>query len=114
MSLEIQIRKRDGVTILELQGQVTAGRESDSLGNSLQELAAQGEKKVVINLAKVEKMDTSGISAMVRAFVSLGRDGGKLVLLNVHGRVRMVLEMTRLLNVFPNFDDEAVAIHHLS
>ncbi len=110
MSLEITIRKRDAVTILDLQGQVTAGQESDSLGNCLQELAGQGAKKVLINLAKVEKMDTSGISSIVRAFVSLGRDGGKLALLNARGRVRMVLDMTRLLNVFPNFEDEALAV----
>jgi anti-sigma B factor antagonist len=110
MSLEITIRKRDAVTIIDLQGQVIAGPESDSLGHCLQGLADQGTRKVILNLAKVEKMDTSGISAVVRAFVSLGREGGKMALLNAHGRVRMVLEMTRLLNVFPNYDDEALAL----
>lgn len=113
MSLEISIRKRDGVTIVDLQGQVTAGPESDSLGNCLQELAAQGTRKVVLNLANVAKMDTSGISSIVRALVSLGRAGGKLALLNARGRVRMVLDMTRLLNVFSNFKDEALAVASL-
>lgn len=110
MGLEISIRKRDAVTILDLQGQVTAGAESDSLGNCLQELAVQGKARIILNLANVGKMDTSGISSIVRAFVTVDRNGGKLALLNVRGRVRMVLDMTRLLNVFPTFDDEGVAV----
>lgn len=113
MSLEIKMRKRDDVTILDLQGQVTAGPESDSLGSSLQQLVEQGTRKVIVNLAKVEKMDTSGISAIVRAVVSLGRGGGKLALLRAGGRVRMVLEMTRLLKVFPSFEDESIAVQYM-
>lgn len=113
MSLEISNRKLDGAIILDLRGDVLAGTSSDSLGNCLQELARERGQRVVLNLANVTKLDTSGISAIVRAFVSLDRNGGKLALLNVRGRVRMVLDMTRLLNVFAAFDDEAAALFSL-
>ena len=101
MSLEISVRQRDSITILDLKGQVMAGKESDALGDRLQELAALEKPKIVLNLAGVAKMDTSGISSVVRAFVSIDRKGGKLVLLNVRGYVRLVLDMTRLLRVLP-------------
>ena len=114
MSLEISVRQRDAITILDLKGQVMAGKESDALGDRLQELAQQDKPKIVLNLAGVAKMDTSGISSVVRAFVSVDRKGGKLVLLNVRGYVRLVLDMTRLLRVLPTFEDEAAAIASLS
>jgi anti-anti-sigma factor len=113
MALAIAARKLGDVTILDLQGEAVAGPGSELLSNSLQELAAQGARKIVLNLAAVEKIDTTGISAIVRGFVTLERLGGKLILLNVRGRVRLVLEMTRLLNVFPNFDNEGVALNSL-
>ena len=113
MALEISTRKIGDVTILDLQGEVIAGAGSDALSSSLQELVAQGARKILLNLGNVAKLDTTGISALVRGFVSLDRAGGKLALLNVQGRVRLVLDMTRLLNVFPNFDNEGVAIARL-
>ena len=113
MGLEISTRKLGDVTILDLQGEVIAGAASDALSNSLQELVAQGARKILLNLANVAKLDTTGISSIVRGFVSLQREGGKLALLNVRGRVRMVLDMTRLLNVFPNFENEGVALASL-
>ena len=114
MGLESATRKVGEVTILDLQGEVLAGPGSDSLSACLQELATQGARRIVLNLANVVKMDTSGISSIVRAFVSIDRNGGKLALLNVRGRVRMVLDMTRLLNVFPTFEEEALALASLS
>lgn len=113
MSLEISVRQLGAITILDLQGQITAGKESDALGDELQELAKQDRPKIVLNLAGVAKMDTSGISSIVRAFVSVDRKGGKLVLLNVRGYVRLVLDMTRLLKVLPTFEDEAAVLASL-
>ncbi len=114
MSLEISIRKSGEVTIVDLQGEIMAGAGGDSLSKCLRELIAQGARKILLNLGNVVKMDTSGISSVVRAYVSLQRDGGKFALLNVLGRVRMVLDMTRLLNVIPNFADEAHALDSLA
>jgi len=55
-------------------------------------------------------VDSSGISTVVRAFVSLSRDGGALKLVGATGRVRDVLEVTRLLASIPNFATEAEAL----
>jgi anti-anti-sigma factor len=110
MGLQISARKSGAVTILDLQGRITIGVSNDALSSELRRLAEEGPSDVVINLAGVTQMDSSGISTMVRAFVTLERQGGGLEILNPAGHVREVLELTRLINSIPTFTDEAKAV----
>jgi anti-sigma B factor antagonist len=110
VNLQIIARKSGDVTILDLQGRVTIGVSNDLLIARLRELLDDGVRKVLINLENVPAMDSSGISSLVRSFVTLQRTGGSLRLLHPVGHVREVLELTRLLHSIPNFDDEAQAI----
>jgi anti-sigma B factor antagonist len=110
VGLQISARQSGDVTVLDLQGRVTIGRGNDLLGNELRELLEHGTRKLLINLIGVPQMDSSGISTVVRSFVSLQRVGGSLKLLHPVGHVREVLELTRLLHSIPTFDDEAAAV----
>ncbi len=110
MNLQVLTRESGDVTILDLQGRVTIGVSNDILIARLRELIDNGIRKVLINLEGVPAMDSSGISSLVRSFVTLQRTGGSLKLLRPVGHVREVLELTRLLHSIPNFDDEAQAL----
>lgn len=110
MGLQISARQVGDVTVLDLQGRVTIGRGNDLLGNELREQFDHGTRKLLINLIGVPQMDSSGLSTLVRSFVSLQRAGGSLKLMHPTGHVREVLELTRLLQSIPTFDDEAVAL----
>lgn len=110
MGLQIVIREVGDITILDLQGRVTMGLNNDVLSNQLRDLADAGVRKVLINLAGVPQMDSSGISSLVRSFVSLQRLSGSLKLLRPTGHVKEVLELTRLLHSIPNYQNEAEAI----
>lgn len=110
MGLQILTRKSGDVTIVDLQGRVTIGVSNDALSAQLRELVEGGARKVLINLFSVPQMDSSGISSLVRSFVTLQRLGGSLRLLKPQGHVRDVLELTRLLHSIPTFDDEAQAL----
>jgi anti-sigma B factor antagonist len=112
-STRISTREIDNVTILDLEGRLILGLATDSLGNCLQETIAKGARKLLLNMKGVGQVDTTGISTIVRAFVSLERSGGKLGLVHLSERVRMVLDLTRLLNVIPSFADEAEALARL-
>ena len=103
-------RQSGDITILDLQGRVTIGLNNDLLSNRLRDLVAGGTRKLLINLVGVPQMDSSGISSLVRSFVSLQRAGGSLKLLNPTGHVRDVLELTHLLQSIPTFTDEAQAV----
>jgi anti-sigma B factor antagonist len=110
MGLQISARKSGKVTILDLQGRITIGASNDALNVELRKLADAGPSDVIINLTGVTQMDSSGISTIVRAFVTLDRQGGGLEILNPIGHVREVLELTRLINSIPTFTDEAKAV----
>jgi len=110
MCLQISARKSGNVTILDLAGRIIIGASNDALGTELRKLAEAGPSDVLVNLAGVTQMDSSGISTLVRSFVTLERQGGGLKILNPTGHVREVLELTRLIQSIPAFTDEAKAI----
>ncbi len=110
MGLQISARKSGNVTVLDVVGRIIIGTSNDTLSAELRKLAEGGPSEVVVNLASVSQMDSSGISTLVRSFVTLERQGGGLKLLNPTGHVREVLELTRLIQSIPTFTDEAKAV----
>ena len=110
MGLQIEVRKKGEVTLLDLKGRATIGLGNDLLNTKLRQVVEGGARKVVANLAGLNQIDSSGISTLVRTFVTLSRSGGSLKLLGAAGRVKEVLEVTRLLTTIPSFDDETKAV----
>jgi anti-sigma B factor antagonist len=110
VSLHISIRESGDVTILDLRGRSTIGGESELLSSHLQELVANGARKLLLNLGDLTQVDSSGVSIIVRTYVSLKSRGGDLRLLRPGGRVLEVLRVLHLLEVIPNFEDETQAL----
>lgn len=110
MGLQIEIRQADTITILDLHGRATIGLANDLLNARLRQVVDGGARKILINLTTTSQIDSSGISTLVRTFVTLSRNGGSLKLFGPNGRVREVLEVTRLLTSIPTFKNEAEAL----
>jgi anti-sigma B factor antagonist len=110
VGLQISIRESADVTILDLQGKVTIGVDGDLLGVQLKKLLAKGARKLLLNLEDVTQLDSSGISAVVGAYVSLSRQGGSLKLLCPSGRVQDVLQVMHVADLIPTFEDETQAL----
>ncbi len=110
MGLQISIRESGDVTILDLQGRVTIGVDSDLLSGQLENLVANGVRNLLLNLADVTQLDSSGVSAIVGTYVSLRRQGGSLKLLCPCGRVRAVLQVIHMPEIIPTFEDETEAL----
>ena len=111
VSLQISIRESDDVTILDLRGRSTidAG-ESELLDSHLEKLVANGARKLLLNLADLTRVDSSGISVIVGTCVSLRRQGGDLKVLRPNGLVLEVFRVLRLLEAIASFEDEALAV----
>jgi anti-anti-sigma factor len=110
VDLQISIRESGDVTILDLLGRSTIGVDSELLSCHLQKLVDSDVRKLLLNLAEVTQVDSTGVSVIVSTYVSLRRQGGDLKLLCPRGRVREVMRVTRLLDVIPTFEDETQAL----
>jgi anti-anti-sigma factor len=96
---------------LDLQGRSTINEgESELLDSQLQTLIASGVRKLLLNLTNLTQVDSTGVSIIVKTFVSLRDQGGALKLLCPCGRVLEVLTMFRLLETIPSFEDETQAL----
>lgn len=110
MSMKVTTRQVDGVTILDLSGRITLGEGSVTLRDSVRDLLSKGQKKILLNLADVNYIDSSGIGELVSAYTTVRNQGGELKLLNLTRKVHDLLQITKLYTVFDIKDDEASAI----
>ena len=108
--MEIQIRKAGNATILDLNGAIRLGETEQKFRNQVDQLIESGSTHLAVNLAGVPELDSSGIGALVRAFGSVKRAGGKCTFYAPTQRVRMLLKMVRLDSVLDIVDDEATAL----
>jgi anti-anti-sigma factor len=114
MGLQIAIRHSGDIAILDLQGKATIGRPNDDLSAELRKLIDSGTRNVVLNLEHVAQIDSSSLSTIVRALISLRTRNGALKLLRPHGNVLLILETLHLQEVIPCFDDEPSALASFS
>jgi anti-sigma B factor antagonist len=109
-NLEISERRLAGVTVLDLRGSIRLGQGNIDLHQALKRLVEKGDRYVVINLADVTHVDSSGLGELVAGYTTLQRSHGELKLLKLTERVHELMVITKLLTVFEVFDDEAEAI----
>ena len=110
MSLKADNRQVDGVAIVDLTGRIVLGEATTTLREVLQNLASQGQKKILLNLSEVSYIDSSGLGALVSGYTTITSQSGQLKLLNLTAKVKDLLQITKLLTVFEVFTDEASAV----
>ena len=108
--MKIEARREEGVLILDLDGKLTIGDGDVALREELRDHLERGEKKLLLNLDGVKTMDSSGLGELVRCKATASQHDATIKLLHVQDKVQQVLEMTRLIGVFEDFDDEIDAI----
>jgi len=110
MSLDILERDREGVTVLEMKGRITVGKEATALREKVAELTAAGRRNLVLNLAGVDFIDSTGLGALVMCAMTMRKNGGNVKLVNLNRRNIELLVMTKLATVFEIFMDEGDAV----
>ena len=110
MSLQVSTRESAGVTIVDLDGRATIGADNDLLNGSLRKIVTGGARNLLLNLANLTQVDSSGIGTIAGTFVSVTRQGGTLKLLRPRGRVRTALDAMKWFDYIATFEDEAQAL----
>jgi anti-sigma B factor antagonist len=111
MSLDIQQHEREGIAILEAKGRITVGQEAGTLRDKISALMAAGSKNLILNLAHVDYIDSTGLGALVMCATTLRKASGAMKLLNLNRRNIELLVMTKLATVFDLFTDEQDAVN---
>jgi len=110
MNMTAKTRQKGFVTIVDISGQIVLGEESTSLGKLLSDLLGKGQKRILLNLADVHRVDTAGLAYIMSGLSNVRKHKGDLKLLNPTKDLRGVLEITRLLTVIEISDDENAAV----
>lgn len=111
MTLEIQRREHEGISILDLNGRITVGREATLFREQVSELVTGGNKNIILNMAAVDYVDSTGLGALVMCATSARKQGGNVKLLNLNKRNIELLVVTKLATIFDLFTDEQDAVN---
>lgn len=108
--LNISTRKSGSITIVDLAGKIALGESNRALHEAIRNLTGAGEKNILLNLANVTVIDSSGLGELVASYASVERNGGSLKLANLSDRFIELITITKLYTVFDVFDNEAEAL----
>ena len=114
MSLKISNSEMDGVSLVALNGRIVLGEESNALREQLKSLIAAGKKKIVLNMAEIDYIDSSGLGALVAAHLSAKTAGASIRLCDLGNKFHEVLQLTKLLTIFDVYDTQAAAVASFS
>lgn len=108
--MDINVRKRLQVQVIQLRGPLRLGDAVDGLRNTIEEAVGNGDTRIVINLAEVPMIDSSGIGLLVRYLASLKQRGGNLKLVQPSKFTVQTLRLLGVLNLFEVFGDDDAAV----
>ncbi len=108
--MKLNHREEAGVTIIEPRGKIMGGPESTALHDLLHDLIEQKKTNVVIDLSRVDWMNSTGLGLLISGLTTMRKAGGELKLANVTEKIQSLLTITKLVTIFKAFDtvDEAV------
>ena len=108
--MEITLRTVGDIQILDCSGKITLGEGTMTVRNTVRDILKDNGKKIILNLADVNYIDSSGIGELVSTYTTVTNHGGQLKLLNLTKKIHELLQITKLLTVFQVFNDEQDAI----
>lgn len=108
--MKLTDRVQDGVVVLEPKGKIMGGPDASLLHDKLYEYIKQEKKRVVIDLAQVDWMNSTGLGILISGYTTLRNNEGQLKLANVTDKIQSLLTITKLVSVFEAFDSVEDAI----
>jgi len=108
--MKIEARTVGDVHVLDCSGKIILGEGTMAIRNTVGDILKTGGRKIVINLADVNYIDSVGVGELISTYTSVINQGGELKLLCLTKKIREVLAITKLLTVFQSYDSEPATI----
>ena len=112
--MKLSTRKKANVTIIDVDGKILLGEGDVEIKEMVDNLIQRGNKNFLLNLAKVPHLDSAGLGEIIRCYTAIRKSGGDLKLLAPNQRLVDLLSVTKLVNVFDWYSDEASALASFS
>jgi anti-sigma B factor antagonist len=109
-NLNIQERRIGDVTVLDMDGNIRIGGSNVALKKAISSLVAESRNQIVLNLARVAYIDSSGLGELISGHVTLNNKGGQIKLLHLTQRLQELMTITKLLTIFEVYDNESEAV----
>src|SRR2546422_7384036 len=108
--MDIKVRVVQGVSLLDFSGKIVLGAGDMQVKERIKDLLADGQRRILLNLADVNYVDSAGLGALISSYTTVKREGGSLKLVNLTKRIQDLLAITKLITVFETFDTETEAL----
>ena len=108
--MKLTDRELNNIVILEPKGKIMGGPDASLLHDKLYELIENDRKKIVIDLSRVEWMNSTGLGILISSYTTLRNHEGELKLANVTDKIRSLLTITKLVTVFDSHDSVEEAV----
>ena len=108
--MKIKTSEKYGAVVIELKGNVMGGPDAQEFSSLLHKLLEDGKKNIVVNLADVKFMNSSGLGMLISGFTTIKNGGGSFKLANATDKINSLLVITKLITIFEHYTsvDEAV------
>ncbi|KUG26202.1 hypothetical protein ASZ90_003959 [hydrocarbon metagenome] len=108
--MKIKVSEKYGAVVVELKGNVMGGPEAQEFSDLLHKFLDEGKKNIVIDLASVKFMNSSGLGMLISGFTTIKNGGGSLKLANATEKINSLLVITKLITIFENFESVEDAV----
>lgn len=108
--MNVKVREEKNVTILDISGKIMGGPDADSFHELIKELIVEDKKNILVNLARVNWINSTGLGILIAGYTSVRDAQGDFKLLNVSDRIESILMVTKLARIFDSFDDKDEAL----
>ena len=112
--MKVKTKEQYNAVILELKGNVMGGPEAEKFGQQLHQFLDSGKKNVIVDLAGVKFMNSSGLGMLISGYTTMKNGGGTLKLANATEKINSLLIITKLISIFEHYDSVDDAVKSLS
>ncbi len=112
--MKISISMQGSVAVLALDGNIMGGPDASMLNGEIHALLEKGTKNIVLNLAGVDAMNSSGLGMLISGLTATKNAGGSLKIAAGSSKIRSLLAVTKLTALFEHFDTVQQAVDSYS
>ncbi|MEM7106307.1 MAG: STAS domain-containing protein [Bacteroidota bacterium] len=104
--MNLKVKKEQGIAIVQPEGKLTLSDGAKEISDQVKRFLDDGTKRFMINLSKVDYIDSSGIGELLALRNAVLETKGKIAILNPSPKVDEILKMTKLDTVLELFYNE--------